>query len=97
MASPSCGAVVRATPEGWALSAQGGSRYGPFSADLVIQSNRRPFTIRVNRLTYAGVDFQRDFGAQRRGAVPGDFGLHRQRPSPARPCSPPPGAASAST
>jgi translocation and assembly module TamB len=50
-------AVVRATPEGWALSAEGGSRYGPFSADVVIQSNRSPFTIRVNRLTYAGIDF----------------------------------------
>jgi translocation and assembly module TamB len=50
-------ATVRATREGWALTATGGSRYGPFSADIVIQSNRRPFTIRVNRLTYAGVDF----------------------------------------
>ena len=50
-------AVVRPTREGWALIAQGGSRYGPFSADLVIQSNRSPFTVRVNRLTYAGIDF----------------------------------------
>ncbi len=50
-------AVVRPTPEGWALIAEGGSRYGPFSADIVIQSNRSPFTIRVNRLTYAGVNF----------------------------------------
>ncbi|HYD12483.1 MAG TPA: translocation/assembly module TamB domain-containing protein [Allosphingosinicella sp.] len=51
-------AVVRPTREGWALTAEGGSRYGPFSADIVIQSNRRPFTILVNRLTYAGVDFR---------------------------------------
>jgi len=50
-------ADVRPTAEGWALTARGGSRYGPFSADIVIQSNRRPFTIRVNRLTYAGIDF----------------------------------------
>jgi translocation and assembly module TamB len=50
-------AVVHPTREGWALTAEGGSRYGPFSADIVIQSNRRPFTIRVNRLTYAGINF----------------------------------------
>lgn len=50
-------AVVSPTREGWALMAEGGSRYGPFTADVVIQSNRTPFTIRVNRLTYAGVDF----------------------------------------
>ncbi len=51
-------AVVRPTSVGWALTAEGGSRYGPFTADIVIQSNRRPFTILVNRLTYAGVDFR---------------------------------------
>lgn len=50
-------AVVRATPQGWALIAEGGSRYGPFFADILIQSSRSPFTIRVNRLTYAGINF----------------------------------------
>lgn len=50
-------ATVRPVAEGWAVLAEGGSRYGPFNADIVIVSNRRPFTVRVNRLTYAGVNF----------------------------------------
>lgn len=51
-------AVVRATPQGWAVQASGQSSYGPFSADVVILSNRRPMTILVNRLTFAGIDFR---------------------------------------
>lgn len=50
-------ARVRATAGGWAVQASGESDYGPFSADVVILSNRGPLTIAVNRLTFAGVDF----------------------------------------
>ena len=64
-------AVVRATREGWALSAEGGSRYGPFSADVVIQSSRGPFTIRVNRLTYAGINFAGTLVRSRAGPFQG--------------------------
>jgi translocation and assembly module TamB len=51
-------ATVRATASGWAVQATGESAYGPFTADLVILSNRGPMTIDVRRLTFAGVDFQ---------------------------------------
>jgi len=51
-------AEIRATPQGWAVAATGQSAYGPFSADIVILSNRGPMTIEVNRLTLAGVDFR---------------------------------------
>ncbi|MGZ8348203.1 MAG: translocation/assembly module TamB domain-containing protein, partial [Allosphingosinicella sp.] len=51
-------ATVRATAQGWAIQASGESAYGPFTADVVIASNRGPLTIAINRLTFAGVDFQ---------------------------------------
>ena len=51
-------ATVRATAQGWAIQATGESAYGPFTADVVILSNRGPLTIAVNRLTFAGIDFQ---------------------------------------
>ena len=51
-------ASVRATAQGWAIQATGELAYGPFSADVIILSNRGPLTIAVNRLTFAGIDFQ---------------------------------------
>jgi translocation and assembly module TamB len=51
-------ATVRATAEGWAIQASGESAYGPFTADVVIASNRGPLTIAINRLTFAGIDFR---------------------------------------
>ena len=51
-------ATVRATAGGWAIQATGQSAYGPFSADVVIRSGRGPMVIDVNRLTFAGIDFQ---------------------------------------
>jgi translocation and assembly module TamB len=71
-------AVVRATPQGWAVTAEGGSRYGPFSADVVIQSNRSPFTIRVNRLTYAGIDFAGTLVRTAAGPFQGQLTLNGQ-------------------
>jgi translocation and assembly module TamB len=50
-------ADVRATPQGWAIEATGESAYGPFTADVMVLSNRGPLTVAVNRLTFAGVDF----------------------------------------
>jgi translocation and assembly module TamB len=50
-------ATVRATAGGWAIQASGQSAYGPFTADVLVLSNRGPLTIAVNRLTFAGVDF----------------------------------------
>jgi translocation and assembly module TamB len=51
-------ATVRAVAGGWAIQATGESAYGPFSADVTMQSGRGPLTINVNRLTFAGIDFQ---------------------------------------
>ncbi len=50
-------ANLRSTAEGWAITATGDSAYGPFSADVVVLSRRGPMTIRINRLTVAGIDF----------------------------------------
>lgn len=50
-------ATVRATAAGWAIQASGQSAYGPFTADVVILSNRGPLTVAINRLTFAGIDF----------------------------------------
>jgi translocation and assembly module TamB len=50
-------ATVRATAAGWAIQARGESAYGPFTADVVVLSNRGPMTVQVNRLTFAGIDF----------------------------------------
>ncbi|MGE0180078.1 MAG: translocation/assembly module TamB domain-containing protein, partial [Sphingomonas sp.] len=50
-------ASVRATAGGWAIRANGESAYGPFTADVIVLSNRGPLTIQVDRLTYAGIDF----------------------------------------
>lgn len=50
-------ANVRAVAGGWAVHATGDSFYGPFTADVVIQSGRGPMTIAVNRLLFAGIEF----------------------------------------
>ena len=51
-------ANVRAVPGGWAIRATGESAYGPFTADLVVQSGRGGMTIAVNRLLFAGVEMR---------------------------------------
>ncbi|HST35793.1 MAG TPA: hypothetical protein VLK25_04095, partial [Allosphingosinicella sp.] len=71
-------ATVRATREGWALLATGESDYGPFSADVVILSNRGPLTIAINRLTFAGVDFAGRIVQTRAGPFAGTLTLAGQ-------------------
>ena len=68
-------ANVRATAGGWAIEATGQSAYGPFSADVVIQSGRGPMTILVNRLTFAGIDFQGRLVQSRAGPFVGTLTL----------------------
>lgn len=51
-------AHVRAVAGGWAIQATGDSSYGPFSADLVVQSGRGPMAIAVNRLLFAGIEMR---------------------------------------
>lgn len=71
-------ANVRATAQGWALDARGDSAYGPFTADIVILSNRGPLTINVNRLTYAGINFAGRVVQTRAGPFAGRLTLEGQ-------------------
>ena len=71
-------AMVRATAGGWAIQATGESAYGPFSADVVVRSNRGPLTIDVNRLTFAGVDFHGRLVQTRAGPFAGELVLAGQ-------------------
>jgi translocation and assembly module TamB len=71
-------ANVRATAQGWALDARGDSAYGPFTADVVILSNRGPLTIAVNRLTYAGINFAGRVAQTRAGPFAGTLTLEGQ-------------------
>jgi translocation and assembly module TamB len=71
-------ANVRATAQGWALDARGDSAYGPFTADVVILSNRGPLTISINRLTYAGINFAGRVVQTRAGPFAGRLTLEGQ-------------------
>jgi len=71
-------ATVRATAGGWAIQATGESAYGPFSADVVVLSNRGPLTIDINRLTFAGIDFQGRLVQSRAGPFVGELRLAGQ-------------------
>jgi len=51
-------ANVRAVAGGWAIHATGDSAYGPFSADVVVQSGRGPMTIAIDRLLFAGIELR---------------------------------------
>lgn len=50
-------ATIRATANGYAISATGQSAYGPFEAEVTILSGRGPMTIEVHRLLFAGMTF----------------------------------------
>lgn len=50
-------ANIRATGQGYAITATGDSAYGPFSADVLVLSRAGPLTIQVNRLLFAGMTF----------------------------------------
>ncbi len=71
-------ATVRATAGGWAIEATGDSAYGPFSADVVVLSNRGPLTIAVNRLTFAGIEFRGRLVQTRAGPFAGELVLAGQ-------------------
>ncbi|HEY0312439.1 MAG TPA: translocation/assembly module TamB domain-containing protein [Allosphingosinicella sp.] len=50
-------ATVRATGNGYAITATGESDYGPFAADLTVRTGRGPLTLDIRRLTFAGMTF----------------------------------------
>ncbi|MEG3152408.1 translocation/assembly module TamB domain-containing protein [Sphingomonas sp. ZT3P38] len=50
-------AVVRGTGAGYAVTATGGSPYGPFDADILVRTGKGPLTIDVRRSRFAGIAF----------------------------------------
>jgi translocation and assembly module TamB len=50
-------AIIRSTGNGYAITATGGSPYGPFSADLFVATGRGPMTVDIRRAHFAGIDF----------------------------------------
>ena len=45
------------TPAGYQVRAHGGSAYGPFDADLLVNTARGPLTLDIHRALFAGVAF----------------------------------------
>lgn len=51
-------AIIRSTGNGYAISATGGSPYGPFSADIFVRSGAGPLAVDIRRAEFAGITFQ---------------------------------------
>lgn len=50
-------AIVRSTGNGYAITATGGSPYGPFSADIFVAAGAGPLAVDIRRAHFAGIDF----------------------------------------
>ncbi|MEO7690125.1 MAG: translocation/assembly module TamB domain-containing protein [Sphingomonas sp.] len=50
-------ATIRGTGTGYAVTATGGSPYGPFNADVLVRTGGGPLTIDIHRARFAGVNF----------------------------------------
>ncbi|MEO6216532.1 MAG: translocation/assembly module TamB domain-containing protein [Sphingomonas sp.] len=50
-------ATIRGTGAGYAVTATGGSAYGPFDADVLVRTGKGPLTIDIHRARFAGVNF----------------------------------------
>ena len=50
-------AAIRGDARGYAIKADGGTRYGPFQADAVIRAGTQRLTIDLKRALFAGVNF----------------------------------------
>lgn len=51
-------AIVRSTGNGYAITATGGSPYGPFSADIFVRSGAGPLAVDIRRAVFAGITFR---------------------------------------
>jgi translocation and assembly module TamB len=51
-------AIIRSTGNGYAITATGGSPYGPFSADIFVASGRGPLAVDIRRAVFAGISFR---------------------------------------
>ncbi|MEA3015161.1 MAG: translocation and assembly module TamB [Sphingomonadales bacterium] len=74
----SLSATVRATRNGWALSAHGTSDYGPFSAEILIRSNGNRLAVSVNPLVYAGITFRGNLARNGNAPFAGELRLTGQ-------------------
>ncbi len=51
-------ALIRSTGDGYAITATGGSPYGPFSADIFVRSGAGPLAVDIRRAVFAGITFR---------------------------------------
>jgi translocation and assembly module TamB len=51
-------AIIRSTGDGYAITATGGSPYGPFSADIFVRSGAGPLAVDIRRAVFAGITFR---------------------------------------
>jgi translocation and assembly module TamB len=49
-------AIIRSTGNGYAITASGGSPYGPFTADLFVRAGGGPLAVDIRRARFAGID-----------------------------------------
>lgn len=69
-------AQIRSTGNGYAITATGGSPYGPFSADLfVVTGGGGPLAVDIRRLHFAGIDFKGRVTQSRAGPFLGQLSL----------------------
>ena len=51
-------ALIRSTGNGYAITASGGSPYGPFSADIFVATGSGPMAVDIRRAQFAGINFR---------------------------------------
>jgi translocation and assembly module TamB len=69
-------AVIRSTGNGYAITATGGSPYGPFSADLFVATGGGgPLAVDIRRAHFAGIDFKGRVTQTRAGPFAGQLSL----------------------
>lgn len=68
-------AVVRSIGDGYAITATGGSPYGPFSADIFVTTAKGPMAVDIRRAHFAGIDFRGRVVQSRAGPFEGQLSL----------------------
>jgi translocation and assembly module TamB len=68
-------AIVRSTGNGYAITATGGSPYGPFSADIFVRSGAQ-LSVDIRRARFAGIDFAGRVTQSRAGPFLGQLSLN---------------------
>ncbi|MBA2918349.1 hypothetical protein GON01_05105 [Sphingomonas sp. MAH-20] len=69
-------AQIRSTGNGYAITATGGSPYGPFSADLFVATGGGgPLAVDIRRAHFAGIDFKGRVTQTRAGPFAGQLSL----------------------